>query len=224
MSKGLLERILSYYDIEEIDGTDLVLIDKHKGERMVLCKFNYPIYLAFGNDISNTKEGIQDAIENGKVLETTEIDIYCAYYRWDVTQKHYELSGVDERTVEFFLYLKSRVGFIEREHAVDEKTITDPLWVLDGISGKTKDGRWCYQYTEQPSIEDLDDTRIYYKSRPNAEMIQTILQIEELENMFKYRKLTFICWECRRRVHWLDTSHSDLFAKAKGLKDEYCGC
>lgn len=225
---GLIEKMKDRYSIEDVNG-DLILVRFSDSHRKKLSRYPYKIFLNIGNITINSDTDIEKMKEKGKLIETTEIDIYKEFYNWDEETYHYNLHGCDIRTTEYLDNILKDIGFIKVLNGHKEESMTDVLKINPATYlGKTKDNEWCYQVAYQQGVDNYNIQRIYFKNKPSPSDITIAQEIDSMKFYLIYNglgvKLTFNCWKCGRSVHWLDTFHNSFNSKLEGLKEKYCGC
>lgn len=87
------------------------------------------------------------------------------------------------------------------------------------------DIRYCAEFGYQTDMDDYTIETLIFNKQPSLKNIHTIISINDLEFMFKFKRLLpkFKCWECGRVVHWVDLD-GDFERKKDMLEDKYCGC
>lgn len=225
----MLEKIKIYYTIRTDEDDNICICRKDNPKwRYVPCN-EQTIYFTFDAQPSTTEEAEKLAVE-GKAIKTTGIDFYREYFGWDDDKLYMKAFGYDSRTKKYLDAVKRNIGLIEEKHGWDEEKLIEPytisIWAntSDIEVGKTADGYWCAQYSMRTAIDDYDITRFYFVKKPRENDILTAQKISDLQTKFFLRRLiTFTCWECGRKVHWLDVE-GNFDKKVDCLEDSYCGC
>lgn len=90
--------------------------------------------------------------------------------------------------------------------------------------GKLDDDKWVAQYSIRTDIDDYDICSMIFNKKPSKEDIIIAHLVDEIETYFcicGYDKVTFTCWECGCKYHWLDIPGS-LKEKWECYKERYC--
>jgi hypothetical protein len=158
------------------------------------------------------------------------------------------LKELDERTAKYFETIKKEKGHIGT-NCLEETGIRDILkkkGVLDAANLQqidTYDGyanssdiniysyelsgakRYCAEFSFQTDIDAFYVETIIFTKIPSREDVLLIRGIEDLRLKFEFGRLKpeYTCWECGRKVHWLDRP-GDFETKMAGLEERYCGC
>lgn len=158
---------------------------------------------------------------------------------------------LDERTQKYFDAIKRNIGYIgmnsswtEIQEVLKQKNINYEIvgtMHLSGLLGPTMASwdaevieyevngskRWAVQYSYQTDIDDYVVESLIFSTEPNVHNVELARLIEEFRmDLFMGRiSLEFTCWECNRKVHWLDGGKGIPFKERYNrLKEKYCGC
>ena len=86
--------------------------------------------------------------------------------------------------------------------------------------------RFCAEFGYQTDIDDYNIEMLMFDIFPSQNDVEQIREILSLEFKIEYDglKTEFNCFECGKRVHWLDNKNADFDELVTGLMDRYCGC
>lgn len=153
---------------------------------------------------------------------------------------------LDDRTQAYFDTIKNNIGYVntnnswygikeilgkkEAPYTEFEKVVEYEGYanssVIEIFGYKINDEqRYCAELVYQTAIDDYNvETHIFTK-RPSKENVMMIREINKTILYIEIGKLKpfFTCWECGRKVHWLD-NEENIETKIEWLKDRYCGC
>lgn len=192
---------------------------------------NSVLYLC-GNHNVSTKEAAEELIAKGEALKTTGAELITEFYNLDhetITLLKY---GCDLRTLNYIEDLKNKHGIIEdtRFISYDEEEKMEVCFKFDygintsdAVVGQVDDGTWCCQYGYMFEIDDYCVEKYYFNRKPTEEDCRAAILIEKVMRYIGQYRYEFVCWECGKSTHWLDTE-GDLVEKFESLKEKYCGC
>ena len=137
-------------------------------------------------------------------------------------------------------YIGGNSGYLDMEAILKKKGVLESakleiLETLEGFLNSSEftvyqyendgDVRYCAEFGYQTDMDDYTIETLIFNKQPSLENIHTIISINDLEFMFKFKRLLpkFKCWECGRVVHWVDLD-GDFEEKRDKLEDKYCGC
>ena len=149
-----------------------------------------------------------------EMIEVTEQDLFDSIY--DLTEEEMcdFQHGCSIRTWKFICGVKRNIGLAGIGYKGD--------MYEEVISGE----KGAYSHTEvYTEVDDWHEVIYYFNHRPSGKDIKTAILIDKLETLFETKSIKeeFTCWECGRKIHWLDIE-GDLFEKFNALDEKYCGC
>ena len=231
MSRNLpIEKIRSFYHIEQ-RGVDAVSLN---GKRVPAAP-GFPVILTFGISGLSTLEALelpewQQSLEKGEIIKTTGLDLVAALLEWDDDQifakRH---CGRDRRTMSYIDNIKNSHGICDRKYYSEEEAplLTNSSPVREAIFQAANlgqiNGQWVYEILVQYSIDGGATTHFYFDHHPTQNDLNAANMLENFENYFVLKEMTFTCWECGQKTHWLDTP-GDLQSKIYNHHEKYCGC
>lgn len=142
-------------------------------------------------------------------IEVTEKELFDSIYNLTEEEMCDFQHGCSIRTWKYICGVKRSIGFVGIE--IDG--------TLFGEKGK---------YSHREVYHDVDDVYEWFyqfNHNPSGNDIKTAILIEKLESLFEAKSIKeeFTCWECGRKIHWLDIK-GDLYEKFNALDEKYCGC
>ena len=178
--------------------------------------------LGFGKQFSSLEEAKKDS----EVVITTPGEFFKNYFP-EQYDKIY-----DKRTLKYLESCKNNNGLINIKHGHDgekfETQLSYQIWANltgGGIEvGKLQDGNWVAEYSYRCGIDDYVIVDLYFENKPTKKNILTVNLIEKIEEYFNWNgwhNVTFECWECGAKTHWLDVPGS-LEEKWECFKERYC--
>lgn len=154
---------------------------------------------------------------------------------------------LDERTKNYFNAIKTNIGFIGsnygnygieeilKKKGFFEEAKLQQIKTYRGYVNSSDidiysyeingEKRYCAELSYQTNIDDYCVETHIFEKFPSEKDIKIIREIESLIFKFQLSQIEpeFGCWECGRRVHWLDIQ-GDFFTKKNALEEKYCGC
>lgn len=180
-----------------------------------------------------SKEKMNELANQGMLLKLTWKDIWVDYIGIDEDVYLEYINGYDKRTRLYLEKVLKNIGLIEEDCGWEEEKFEIlkqySIWGnLTGSGyvdvGRLEDGKYIAQYSYRTDIDDYEIVKLYFDHLPTEKDIRTSRLVNDIEVYFSmYRRSTFVCWECGRDVHWLDTE-GNLEVKFMNLKKKYCGC
>jgi hypothetical protein len=226
----MLEKLKSYYSFSDRNGNLIVSkVEDNNKQKIVPCN-NEPFYFTFEHRVKTIDEAEQ-LIAEGKGFKVLCVDIHREFYGLDDEALCMKMHGYDLRTEKYLKAVKENIGFIEEKHGWDDEKINNPqtisIWAnaSDVEIGQTEDDRWCAQWSVRTAVDDYCISRLYFNRKPTRNDILTVHKLSDLEMNFGLHRMkpVFECWECGRKVHWLDIE-GDFNEKLTALNESYCGC
>jgi len=151
--------------------------------------------------------------------------------QWLKVKHHFE----DERTQQKLDEVKHSADLVRISHSKDEPPV-DVQFQWEGpinLTGSGKydvgliNGTWAVQYSYRCAIDDYDLVTLYFDRKPTPGMLRTAQLVEEIETFFNFHgweKVFFRCWECGRKLHWLDIDLDSIPEQWEAYQESYCGC
>ena len=230
-----LEKIKSYYKIEEKRGQLGLISPNGKKKIFPMPSYKLPIYITFdkkveGSSKEEKKAFAEKKVEEGEFLKILALDLYREYYDWSEEDEYFHVHGFSKRTGSYLDAVLENIGYIKTIHGYDEADYEGETVALDayfnasGELGLTKEGEWCASLHYQTAIDDYNVEKIYFKNKPSTNDVRIAVDIKDLKFKFAYKGLkeVFTCWECGHKRHWLDIE--DDFTQKYNKLEEKCCC
>ena len=202
-----------------------------KGKNYKPCQFEVEIKVPTG-EIKRVPGYLDQPIYIGKdKFQTSRREMIQYLYspseeEWCIHQNGYGL-----RTKKYLDATAQRIGLIDVKYTEDEGDVTHDTSKKIGIYANAEDyltqidGKYIYQIFIWHG--DCTEIRTFtFKDYPNDNAMRTANDLEKVKMGFITGRFKeeFTCWECGRKVHWLDTTAEGLKEKMAHLEDKYCGC
>jgi hypothetical protein len=227
-----LESFKKFYNAKDVGG-NLIAKDKFipNTERKLILSFGVEftdeekkLINEFDFDHEKTK------IYKDKIAITTGKEIHMAFYNMNEEEFMFKTTKMDARTRKYLNAIKNNLGYLdtigdwEEETFVNSRIVNGYMNTSDVTIGKLKDNRYCSEYSIQTAIDDYCIVKHYWRKEPSIKDVSIIDDISNLESDFHINRceIDFNCWECGRKIHWLDIE-GDFSKKYQFLKERYCG-
>ena len=155
-------------------------------------------------------------IHFANLVEISEKELFNHFFDLGEEEKCVWENGFGLRVKEYLESVKKSIGYTGQE------TIDDYSGVFaDDDLVKTE-----YFYTDSyAEIDNFGEIKYYFDHEPSEKEIQTAISLSLAKTNFKIGrwKEEFTCWECGRKVHFLDIK-GDFLDKIHCMEDRYCGC
>lgn len=224
MNQETIEKIKEFYNPQLDHNTICIMVNGQK--RYISLHNKRDIFLSFGEKISSEEEAIQKGI-----FKTNAKELFMTLFpeEWEKIKHKYE----DTRTDRYLEACKRNIGLVDYKNGWEEEKLinkkeyslylnANPLEI-----GQNESGQWVAQIGYRTDIDDYNIERIYFNKKPSINDVKIARTIDDIEHYFimnGYDKSVFRCWECGRKVHWLDNENGNVEEKFERLKEEYCGC
>lgn len=202
-----------------------------KGRNYKPCQFEVEIKVPTG-EIKRVTGHLDQPIYIGKdKFQTSRREMIKYLYspseeEWCMHENRYGL-----RTKKYLDTTAQRIGLESVEYTEDKGDVTNSTSKKIGLYANAEDylTKVDEKYIYQMFIWHGDCTEIRtftFKDYPSENNLRTANDLEEVKMGFLTGRFEeeFTCWECGRKVHWLDTTAEGLKEKMSYLEDKYCGC
>jgi len=215
----------------------LILTRKGTGKDRRLPPQDGTIFIMLENipEDERTEENVPRLLKEGKIIKVKRWDLYKMFTDFTEEELYKIFYGYDKRTHKYLKAIEKQIGLLEHKSDYDEEEfeVLRQYSLFANLTGsgyvdvgKLKDGRYVAQFAYRVSIDDYTIEKIYFNHLPSKKDVRTAILISDIRTYFKLHPGTyeFRCWECGRKVHWLDIKAKDLEERFDRMQDRYCGC
>lgn len=170
----------------------------------------------------------------GQIPVATGKEVYRAFHS-EMTDEEFEYLTVrySRRAKNELDAEKTTLHYVGFNAGWDEEKFSSDIETVPGFLNSSKieiglaeaGDKWCAQYSYQTDIDDYCCERHYFSKKPTEEIVRKVVRLNEIVSDLEFSKLDeyFTCWECGRKVFWLDCA-DDIYKCAEMARDRYCGC
>lgn len=195
----------------------------------------YPLTLTLPSGETKALDGSlgRTVIIGGKVETTLRELIQTVYELSDEEMIAYEYC-YDKRTHDYLNSVKSHIGLINvssgteyfGEKIIENETTKGYEVNFANASGRISkvDNNFVVQILMSIG-DDIGVDTFTFNKYPSSCDFKTAWKLNECQIKFRDHEypITYECWECGKKLHWLDVKGS-FTEKIEHLEDRYCGC
>lgn len=188
------------------------------------------IFLAKGTEYENCRlNEIKAAYDHGKIDGFKCCDLYAEYYGFDADPDADAIfnHGYSARTLKYINAIRKNIGIDKIDETEDFIDIENPTKIkrfvnADAYLGTYSD-KWVVIADYQFNIDTFVQLQMYFAHKPTTAEIETAFAIINAENKIRSIGEIYTCYECGRKVHWLDNKTGSLNDKIARLEGKFCG-
>lgn len=195
------------------------------------------VYLVKGTEYEDKVKSKEDAAKlasEGKIFSFKSSDLYAEFYNFAEDREleccfKYQYSS---RSRDYIEKIMKEIGLVRYTDASNYGggedgvmssfqilRIYDIFINLDIYVGKIGD-LWIAQAVNWYIVDDYAVIKMYFDHLPSEQEVKTAFDVMKFEEK---PIEVFKCYECGRRVHWLDTPPETIGEKYYLATDRYCG-
>lgn len=218
----------------------------NNGKWITLPQSQDIIHFLCGEHHPQDEETQKKMIENREILAVESVEIYKDYYNLDEAAICRMLHYCSLRTWKYLQSTMQGIGLEKHTSAVDGSRGEEGKLLLSSTDNEYSifanaetrigkvNGKWLVETCHQYSIDDFAIIKMWFSHKPTYSEIKTAFAIRSVEEKLMNASWQphsenedieeFTCWECGRKIHWLDSSATGIQEKLNFWNEKYCGC